>query len=283
MAGIAAVRVVDGQRLLADIGDVGDLEVAVGGADQPPLALGAEADRLTVLEADLVRSPALASHRIEAGFRFGHSQVRGIYNLNDNVVNRHIFMPGPLPDDPNLHDLRGFRKPPAGWAARWDLFFEIGGSVPQPSRKIDTRLVPQLFELPDGAGSLPLRNLLRGEALGLPSGQAIARFVGVDELDPTTLQPAPVPTPLWFYILREADVMSNGRHLGPVGARIVGEVLLGLLELDPQSWYSVDRTWTPEREGIIPIADRASDVQESVDRPHIKGLRMADLVAFVSG
>lgn len=30
-------------------------------------------------------------------------------------------------------------------------------------------------------------------------------------------------TPLWFYVLREADVVANGEHLGPVGGRIVAD------------------------------------------------------------
>ena len=59
----------------------------------------------------------------------------------------------------------------------------------------------------------------------------------------------------------------DGRHLGQVGGRIVGEVLLGLLELDPGSWFSQDPTWTP----TITPAD-----------PEM-GLQMADLLKFVTG
>jgi hypothetical protein len=40
-------------------------------------------------------------------------------------------------------------------------------------------------------------------------------------------------TPLFFYILKEAEVMEHGLRLGPVGARIVGEVFVGLLKEDP--------------------------------------------------
>ncbi len=38
---------------------------------------------------------------------------------------------------------------------------------------------------------------------------------------------APQPTPLWFYILKEAELSTAGASLAPVGGRIVGEVLLG--------------------------------------------------------
>jgi hypothetical protein len=39
--------------------------------------------------------------------------------------------------------------------------------------------------------------------------------------------------------------MAAGAHLGPVGGRIVGEVILGLLQLDPDSYLSAGRRWTP--------------------------------------
>jgi hypothetical protein len=42
-------------------------------------------------------------------------------------------------------------------------------------------------------------------------------------------------TPLWFYILKEAELMEDGLRLGPAGGRIVGEVFLGLLKADATS------------------------------------------------
>ena len=52
-------------------------------------------------------------------------------------------------------------------------------------------------------------------------------------------------TPLWYYIQREADVRCGGNRLGPVGARIVGEVLVGLLNLDPASVRHAPDDWRP--------------------------------------
>lgn len=195
-----------------------------------------------------------------AAFRFGHSMIRGTYDLNQQVTARPIFTRGPMVDP--LADLRGFRALPAFWTAHWPLFLDMGGSAPQPSRKIDARLVEPLFDLPglDGPTSLALRNLLRGQALGLPSGQDVARRLGLRVLGGGELG-APEPTPLWFYILKEAELVADGKHLGPVGGQIVGQVLAGLLELDPTSFYNVDRTWIPT---IPPGED----------------LRLADLVAF---
>lgn len=179
-----------------------------------------------------------------AAFRFGHSMIRGIYDLNDVVKARPIFTAGPLIDP--LADLRGFRLLPAFWTAEWSLFVPIGGSSPQPSRLIDARLVPPLFDIPGltGPSSLAFRNLKRGQSLGLPSGQDVARRLGVHVLSGAELA-APDPTPLWFYVLKEAELIAGGKHLGPVGGNIVGQVLAGLLELDPTSFYSLDRTWTP--------------------------------------
>ena len=56
-------------------------------------------------------------------------------------------------------------------------------------------------------------------------------------------------TPLWYYILCEAAHAASGKHLGPVGGRIVAEVLVGLLEGDPSSYLSQEPTWRPAELG----------------------------------
>jgi hypothetical protein len=62
-------------------------------------------------------------------------------------------------------------------------------------------------------------------------------------------------TPLWFYILREASVRCDGTKLGPVGGRIVAEVLIGLLHGDPLSYLSVQPNWKPEPDQFGARAD----------------------------
>lgn len=52
-------------------------------------------------------------------------------------------------------------------------------------------------------------------------------------------------TPLWVYILREAQLVEDGLRLGPVGGRIVGEVFIGLLEMDPTSILNTGAGWRP--------------------------------------
>lgn len=137
----------------------------------------------------------------------------------------------------------------------------------QLGRKINTKLTAALFDLPDGGGSLAFRNLLRGQALGLPSGQDVAKRLRIqDVLTEADLDGAPEPTPLWFYIVKESEKRADGMHLGDVGGRIVGEVLAGLLEADQQSWFSVDPDWTP----TVPVSDSG------------RGLQLVDLVSFAT-
>lgn len=51
-------------------------------------------------------------------------------------------------------------------------------------------------------------------------------------------------TPLWLYILKEAKALRGSDRPGPVGGRIVGEVLVGIVDADPGSLRSVDPAWT---------------------------------------
>ena len=39
--------------------------------------------------------------------------------------------------------------------------------------------------------------------------------------------------------------MADGLHLGPVGGRIVAEVIIGLLQTDPASYLTVQPGWKP--------------------------------------
>ena len=133
----------------------------------------------------------------------------------------------------------------------------------------------------DAPASLPLRNLIRGLHLGLPSGQSVAKAMGVKVLHddeillgkfvehiPVGEEPIPIVRaagkvfahncPLWTYILAETrqyteDVkipVTEGLtiktpRLGPVGGRIVAEVFLGLMFGDKHSLLNQDPLWTP--------------------------------------
>ena len=51
-------------------------------------------------------------------------------------------------------------------------------------------------------------------------------------------------TPLWHYVNAEAELVEGGQRLGPLGGRIVAEVFIGLLQLDPGSFLS-EPGWRP--------------------------------------
>jgi hypothetical protein len=126
------------------------------------------------------------------------------------------------------------------------------------TKKVDRLVSTPLFTLPLGAiatGDPPTvlaqRNLLRHVTWGLPSGQAIAKAMGENALGGNDLRELRAfghglerSTPLWHYVNAEAELREDGERLGPVGGRIVAEVLIGLLELDPASFLS-QPGWRP--------------------------------------
>jgi hypothetical protein len=103
---------------------------------------------------------------------------------------------------------------------------------------------------PGDVQSLAQRNLLRQLTFGLPSGQSVAKAMKQPGLDPDhldDLEPLNLDnrTPLWFYVVREAEVQEDGKQLGPVGGRIIAEVFIGLLQGDALSYLKQDPDRTP--------------------------------------
>ncbi|GAC1348167.1 MAG: heme peroxidase family protein [Acetobacteraceae bacterium] len=210
--------------------------------------------------------------------------------------------------------LNGFAAFPQQWAIDWSLFFDINGSGQlggskrvQPAYKIDTSLVNPLGFLPEfsnttspnppltiaqlqaapkdparNPANLATRNLLRGMAMQLPSGQAVAAAMGIEPLTDAELKVGkavlgavatnkPITdldpsfagnAPLWFYILAEAQAEwvhrasapgsagdAEPARLGPVGGRLVAETLIGLLDGDGHSYMRQSPNWKPELNG----------------------------------
>ena len=231
-----------------------------------------------------------------ACYRLGHSMVRPGYRLNDaNLL--PIFSTPDAVKAGFKDDLTGFRAVVADRAIDWGRFIDIDTRVYdgtddenkkrlQFAYRIDTSLVNPLTNLPAAVAanpsSLPVRNLERGWRLGLPSGQHVARAMGihpmddkdiligkgVDKQDPADLPIVSIDTvapvfknncPLWTYILAEAmkhqakvqvpvkeKITITTPQLGPVGGRIVAEVFLGLLFGDSHSLLSLDPHWQPK-------------------------------------
>lgn len=202
------------------------------------------------------RKPMMPIEFSVAAFRFGHSMLRPKYVINSEGGSADLFG-----EQPTEFNLNGSRPCPPRLAIAWRHFFDIPG-VPDPpinqSRRLDSDLSIPLFTLPrsvipppDTRVSLAERNLLRGKRLGLPSGQQVARAMGVEVLSNEQLGLGNESgwggqAPLWFYILKEAELLHNGERLGAVGARIVAEVILGLLKFDKSSYLNRVPGWTPK-------------------------------------
>jgi hypothetical protein len=229
-----------------------------------------------------------------AAYRFGHSMVRPIYRLNTTTQGTKPT-PGPKDDAANgrqeifhkiddFNSLNGFREFPSTWAIQWNLFFDLGDNRKnigverlQKAYKIDTSLVNPLGDLPESVSSggphaLAQLNLIRGLRMGLPSGQDVARTMGIQPLtddqlkvgkategeSPSNQRLIDIPAigkqfvgkaPLWYYVLAEAQQQfkkdDTPIHLGEVGGRIVVETLVGLMVGDAHSFLAADPNWAP--------------------------------------
>jgi hypothetical protein len=206
-----------------------------------------------------------------AAYRFGHSQVRAAYRINLTIpAGLPIFAGRPaVPPAPRI-DLSGGRPLVAADVVDMTRFFDVtaaGAAI--KGKAIDTKISSPLLDLPmfsgtpDNPRSLATRNLLRHLTFGLPSGQAVAKKMKETPLTPAELvkvQPLgfDVETPLWYYILAEAEVKGGSKTLGPVGGRIVAEVLYGLLEGDRMSFLRQNPEWQPDlgpKAGKFTMAD----------------------------
>jgi Animal haem peroxidase len=182
----------------------------------------------------------------DAAYRYGHSQVKGDYQLRPEG-----------PRFPVFPDLAGFQPLAADHAIDWTLLFDVPGHPPaQRAKPIDGQLPASLIRLPesitgvlevDAYRSLAARDLQRGMGTGLPSGEAVANAIGARRLtrEELALGDWEAETPLWLYILREAAVRGGGDHLGEVGGRIVAEVIVGVIRSDPESYLASDPSWRP--------------------------------------
>jgi hypothetical protein len=195
-------------------------------------------------------------------YRMGHSMVRPSYRANMKGNSGapffgFIFSPeGEGQPDPV--DLRGGARAPRRFIG-WQTFYDFGDGQVKRNKRIDTHISTPLFNLPlqtipphTPPTALPQRNLLRQLTWSLPSGQSIAKLMGAPVLAPSELSELQylgvgfdTSTPLWYYTLKEAQVMAEGLHLGPVGGRIVAEVIIGLLQTDPNSWVATKPSWQP--------------------------------------
>jgi len=198
-----------------------------------------------------------------AAFRLGHSMVRAAYNWNKVFDNGFGTLDLLFEFTGLSGSLGGGLRLPSNWIADFRRLYDFAEAgradlqVPEAkfnrAMRIDTFLVDPLSTLPGFPAderNLAFRNLTRARMVTLATGQQTATFLknkGVtltkltsqqirngsngatlDELTPTQRTAFVTNTPLWFYILREAEL--NGGRLKGAGARIVAETFHRAME-----------------------------------------------------
>ena len=219
-----------------------------------------------------------------AAFRFGHTMVRGSYDYNRNFGSPgRVITTAPFSFLFAFTGKGGFRGQtdvlPFNWVIEWDRFVEKDPRSPAHfARKIDTRLAADLGSMVnesigesdqtiiDILRHLAVRNLLRGYQLSIPTGQAVATALGLAPLTEEELKEGNPEqlnilltgsgflqkTPLWYYVLKEAEVQADGDSLGEVGSRIIAETLIGQVRNDPGSYLAQADSWLPEHGVLLP-------------------------------
>jgi hypothetical protein len=175
---------------------------------------------------------------------------------------------------------RGLPTLPFNWPIEWDrMTSKLDPNQAHFARRIDTNLVAPIHNMvnegteagiQDDAGkpvrqllrSLSQRNLLRGYGLSVPTGQAAAAAMSVPIMTAAELRAGNSDavnaaltaggflenTPLWYYVLKEAEVRANGNSLGELGSRIVVETQIGIMRNDPNSYLNdSDGVWDPSK------------------------------------
>lgn len=204
-----------------------------------------------------------------AAYRFGHSMIPQEVRVKVGGPPHVILGPGSILG-------KGFEPltDPAA-VVEWGALLDSGDGSYDRAGALDAKLAKALldlpFSLPPGEPtSLAVRNLLRAQSFLVPSGEQVAQAMiaaGATEITAEIIEDVRAvgktlgfdkATPLWIYVLAEGKAVgrmdegpggqkkfAKGEGLGPVGARFVAEVIIGLLELDTRSYLGSNRSWSP--------------------------------------
>ena len=212
-----------------------------------------------------------------AAYRLGHSMIRRAYNWNRIFDDGSGTLDLLFTFSGGSGNFFGDPRLPSSWIADFRRLYDFKEAgrdnlaVPEAkfnrAMRIDTRLSNPLKTLPGfpaDEDNLAFRNLTRARMVRLATGQQMATFLQNKGVTLTKLTKAQIragnngaeldgltqpqreallrDTPLWFYILREAE-LGAGKLRG-VGARIVAETFHRAMEGSQVSIVR-DPTWRP--------------------------------------
>jgi hypothetical protein len=257
-------------------------------------------------------------HEWAIGFRFGHSQLRPSYHLNAGE-GADVKLFDNLTAHPGRDDLRGSVKLPPAHVIDWKEFYPDvqPNHTPHHARslRIDGKVTPPVFNLPESAipdtiktvGNLPQRNLIRGRSIGVVSGEELYDFytsaaggppVTLHHPKLTSSQVAPpavhhlfehdldaadkpvFKTPLWYYIIKEAELQGADKTLGALGSRLVAEVVAGAVFYDTESvYFNASYATAPDPHAADPVPVAASWTSKIT---HTKNVTLRDLINYVN-
>ncbi|SDZ98461.1 peroxidase family protein [Rubrimonas cliftonensis] len=237
-----------------------------------------------------------------AAYRVGHTLVRSRYAVNDAHPDVELF--------DERFGATGFSALPAGLEVDWKYMLALEPHHrPRMCKAVDPLFADELQNLPVVGSNNPddralaFRNLLRGNALGLPSGQDVAKALAAAgyPIAPVDLALPTLPgwwrveradrasaltcqTPLFYYLMRESEVVHQGRRYGPTGSAILMEVFGGMLRLCGGTFLNHPH-WAPDAcvarkaDGSVQDAELAA----LVDDPDYYPFELADLARFTLG
>lgn len=213
--------------------------------------------------------PGLAASGADALFGYARAELRQL--MQWLTMNRAL---------PALCPPAAMKAVADGRATLFDrMVARMGGGVPPVPLEALMGALPLITLGGQGATRSEIAALLRlGRWMALPSGQesvrAINRALGTRMAPLTDAEICAGPaaaamtgdmlshTPLWLYLLREAEERGVDGRLGPLGGHLAAQSIAGLIVSDPYSYWlrpgATGGRWRPE-DGVLRVNGKPID------------------------